>query len=131
VIGEAVYQWCANGEKLNPEELKVLYAEALKRGSEVARVLIAKRGAAQYQAADKFKEIAQRISERSTTTQEQASSRFQAARSFIARKSQDTREQIVSIADKVFQPATACLACGKKSPKGAGFCAFCGKPLNS
>jgi uncharacterized protein (DUF697 family) len=131
VIGEAVYQWCANGEKLNPEELKVLYAEALKRGSEVARVLIAKSGASQYQAADKFKEIAQRISERSTTTQEQASSRFQAARSFIARKSQDTREQIVSIADKVFQPATACLACGKKAPKGAGFCAFCGKPLNS
>jgi uncharacterized protein (DUF697 family) len=131
VIGEAVYQWCANGEKLNPEELKVLYAEALKRGSEVARVLIAKSGASQYQAAGKFKEIAQRISERSTTTQEQASSRFQAAMSFIARKSQDTREQIVSIADKVFQPATACLACGKKAPKGAGFCAFCGKPLNS
>jgi uncharacterized protein (DUF697 family) len=131
VIGEAVYQWCAKGEKLNPEELKVLYAEALKRGSEVARVLIAKSGASQYQAAGKFKEIAQRISERSTTTQEQASSRFQAAMSFIARKSQDTREQIVSIADKVFQPATACLACGKKAPKGAGFCAFCGKPLNS
>jgi uncharacterized protein (DUF697 family) len=131
VIGKSIYQWCANGEKLNPEELRALYAEALERGSEAARVLIAKSGAAQYQATDKFKEIAQLISERSTLTQEQASSRFQSAMSFIAGKSQDTRQQIVSIADKVFKPATACSACGKKAPKGAGFCAFCGKPLNS
>ena len=131
VIGEAIYQWCANGEKLNPEELKALYVEALERGSEAAKVLIQKSDATQYQAADKFKEIAQLISEKSALTQEQASSRLQSAMSFITGKSQDTRHQIVSIANKVFKPATACPSCGKKVPGGASFCAFCGKPLNS
>ena len=130
VIGEAIYQWCANGEKLNSEELKVVYAEALERGSDAASVLIKKSDAAQHQAADKFKEIAQVISERSAITQEQASSGVKSAISFIAERSRGTREQIVSIAGNVFKPAVACPACGKKAPKGAGFCAFCGKPLD-
>lgn len=129
VIGEAIYQWCANGEKLNSEELKVVYAEALERGSDAASVLIKKSDAAQHQAADKFKEIAQVISERSSITQEQASSGVKSVISFIAERSRGTREQIVSIAGNVFKPAVACPACGKKAPKGAGFCAFCGKPL--
>ena len=85
--------------------------------------------AAQHQAADKFKEIAQVISERSSITQEQASSGVKSVISFIAERSRGTREQIVSIAGNVFKPAVACPACGKKAPKGAGFCAFCGKPL--
>ncbi len=131
VIGEAIYQWCANGEKLNPEELKVVYAEALERGSDAANVLIKKSDAAQHQAADKFKEIAQVISERSAITQEQASTGVKSAVSFIAEKSRGTREQIASIAGQVFKPATACPACGKKAPRGAAFCAYCGKPLNS
>ncbi|MCX6006475.1 MAG: zinc ribbon domain-containing protein, partial [Chloroflexi bacterium] len=131
VIGEAIYQWCANGEKLNPEELKVVYAEALERGSDAANVLIKKSDAAQHQAANKFKEIAQVISERSAITQEQASSGVKSAVSFIAEKSRDTRKQIVSIAGQFFKPAMACPACGKKVPKGAAFCAYCGKPLGA
>lgn len=44
-VGQAIYQWCANGEKLKPEHLKALYATAFKRGREVARVIVAKRKA--------------------------------------------------------------------------------------
>jgi len=113
VIGEAIYQWCANGEKLNPEELKALYAVALKRGSEVAKALIEKSDSA------------------GALTREQAAGRFRSAVSLIAARSQDTLQRIASFADSVSKPATICPACGKKSPKGASFCAFCGKPLNS
>jgi uncharacterized protein (DUF697 family) len=113
VIGEAIYQWCANGEKLNPEELKALYAVALKRGSEVAKALIEKSDSA------------------GALTREQAAGRFRSAVSFIAARRQDTLQRIASIADSVSKPPAICPACGKQSPKGAGFCAFCGKPLNS
>ena len=129
MIGEAIYQWCANGEKLNSEELKVVYAEALARGSDAASVLIRKSDAAQHQAADKFKEIAQVISERSALTQEQASSGVKSVISFIAERSRGTSEQIVSIAGQVFRPAMVCPACGKKASKDAIFCAYCGKSL--
>jgi len=44
-VGQAIYQWCANGEKLNPEHLKSLYVAAFKRGREVAQSLLAKRKA--------------------------------------------------------------------------------------
>ena len=44
-VGQAIYQWCANGEKLKPEHLKSLYASAFKRGREFARVVLAKRKA--------------------------------------------------------------------------------------
>jgi hypothetical protein len=131
VIGEAIYQWCANGEKLNAEELKVVYAEALERGSEVAKALIAKSGEAQDQAADKFKEIAQVITEQATLTQQQATGRFRTAMSFLDAKSLDARQQLISMPGKLFKPAPSCPSCGKKAPRGAAFCAYCGKPLGS
>jgi len=83
-VGQAIYQWCVNGEKLKPEALKSLYTEALTRGREVARSLVAKRKAAQLEAPKRR---------------------------------------------GLFAPAPACPSCGKKAPKGATFCAFCGKPL--
>jgi len=84
-VGQAIYQWCANGEKLKPETLKTLYAEALERGREVARSLVAKRNAKQLESPPKRRGL--------------------------------------------FAPAQVCPECGKKAPKGATFCAFCGKPL--
>jgi len=44
-VGQAIYQWCANGEKLQPERLKALYVAAFKRGREVAQSILAKRKA--------------------------------------------------------------------------------------
>ena len=44
-VGQAIYQWCANGEKLQPERLKSLYVAAFKRGREVAQTILAKRKA--------------------------------------------------------------------------------------
>lgn len=44
-VGQAIYQWCANGEKLKPEYLKSLYVAAFKRGREVAQTILAKRKA--------------------------------------------------------------------------------------
>jgi uncharacterized protein (DUF697 family) len=84
-VGQAIYQWCVNGEKLKPEALKSLYTEALGRGREVARSLVARRRAAQLEAPKKRRGL--------------------------------------------FAPAPVCPACGQKAPKGATFCAFCGKPL--
>jgi uncharacterized protein (DUF697 family) len=84
-IGQAIYQWCVNGEKLNPEALKALYAEALQRGRDVARSLTARRPS-QPPALPKPRR-------------------------------------------GLFAPSMRCPACGKKAPKGASFCAFCGKML--
>jgi uncharacterized protein (DUF697 family) len=84
-VGQAIYQWCVNGEKLKPEALKSLYADALTRGREVAQSLVAKRKAAQLEAPKQRRGL--------------------------------------------FAPAPVCPSCGKKVPKGATFCAFCGKPL--
>jgi uncharacterized protein (DUF697 family) len=36
-VGQAVYQWCAYSETLNPKLLKSIFAQALERGREVAR----------------------------------------------------------------------------------------------
>jgi uncharacterized protein (DUF697 family) len=44
-VGQAIYQWCANGEKLKPENLKSLYVSAFKRGREVAQGILAQRKA--------------------------------------------------------------------------------------
>ena len=44
-IGQAIYQWCANGEKLKSENLRALYLTALKRGREATQAVIAKRRA--------------------------------------------------------------------------------------
>lgn len=84
-VGQAIYQWCANGEKLKPETLKALYTEALGRGREAARSLVAKRNAKQLESSPKRRGL--------------------------------------------FAPSPVCPECGKKAPKGAAFCAFCGKPL--
>ncbi|MGI2335144.1 MAG: hypothetical protein ACRKGH_00630 [Dehalogenimonas sp.] len=42
-IGQAIYQWCANGVKVKPGVIGSLYTRALKKGREVARTLVAKR----------------------------------------------------------------------------------------
>ena len=44
-VGQAIYRWCANGEKLKTENLKLLYLSALKRGRETAQTVIARRKA--------------------------------------------------------------------------------------
>ena len=85
VVGEAIYQWCVNGEKLKPEVLKSLYAKALERGRQAAKTLVAKRNAARLEAPK------QRL--------------------------------------QLWKPPVVCPECGKKAPKGATFCAYCGKSL--
>jgi uncharacterized protein (DUF697 family) len=39
-IGQAIYQWCANNEKVSPQTLRVIYTKALKRGREIGRSLV-------------------------------------------------------------------------------------------
>ena len=87
-VGQAIYQWCANGEKLKPEALKAVYAEALERGRQAAKKLVARRNAAQLEAP------------------RASGHRFQ-----------------------LWKPPMLCPACGRKAPKGATFCAYCGKSL--
>ena len=36
-IGQALYRWCANNEKVSPQAFRALYSRALLRGQEVAR----------------------------------------------------------------------------------------------
>ena len=47
-VGQAIYQWCANGEKLRTEHLRSLYLSALKRGRETALAVIARRKALRH-----------------------------------------------------------------------------------
>jgi uncharacterized protein (DUF697 family) len=42
-IGQAIYRWCANNEKVSPQILKTLYFQALERGRETARSIVASR----------------------------------------------------------------------------------------
>jgi uncharacterized protein (DUF697 family) len=53
-VGQAVYHWCANGEKLKPETLKALFATAMKHGREEARLLLSKRKAARLPAGNDY-----------------------------------------------------------------------------
>jgi uncharacterized protein (DUF697 family) len=39
-VGQAIYRWCANNEKVNPQTLRSAFNEALKRGREIARTLV-------------------------------------------------------------------------------------------
>ncbi len=45
-IGEAVYRWCASGERINPETLQAIWRLALARGQALARRLWRERRAA-------------------------------------------------------------------------------------
>jgi len=45
-VGQAVYQWCVNGERVNPKLLRGIFAQALERGREEASILLAKLNAA-------------------------------------------------------------------------------------
>jgi uncharacterized protein (DUF697 family) len=40
-IGEAIYRWCANNEKVNPRMFRDIYSKALERGREIGRSLVA------------------------------------------------------------------------------------------
>jgi uncharacterized protein (DUF697 family) len=84
-VGQAIHQWCVNGEKLRPDALKLLYTEALERGRAAAQALMEKR--------------------------------------------HDVKLALPKPRFRLFAPPPVCPACGKKAPKGATFCAFCGKPL--
>jgi uncharacterized protein (DUF697 family) len=48
-VGQAVYQWCAKGEKVSPKQLKSIFAQALEGGREVARTLAAKLNPASHE----------------------------------------------------------------------------------
>lgn len=39
-IGQAIYRWCANNEKVSPRTIRVMYSKALVRGREAARSMI-------------------------------------------------------------------------------------------
>ena len=41
--GEIVYRWCATGERINRDAVKMVYDRALERGKEIARSLFKKR----------------------------------------------------------------------------------------
>ncbi len=47
-VGQAIYQWCAKGEKLKSENLRAHYLAALKRGREAAQAVIARRRALRH-----------------------------------------------------------------------------------
>jgi len=42
-IGQAIYRWCANNEKVSPQTLRAMYSKALVRGREVARSILSRR----------------------------------------------------------------------------------------
>ncbi len=43
-VGQAIYQWCAYNEKVNPRLLKSICAQALERGREVANLFVKSKG---------------------------------------------------------------------------------------
>jgi uncharacterized protein (DUF697 family) len=43
VIGQAIYQWCVNNEKVSPRTLKEMASRALERGREVSRTMVSTR----------------------------------------------------------------------------------------
>ena len=128
-IGEAIYQWCANGEKLNSDNLKLLYAEALERGGKVANELMEKSNIVQAQAAVKWREIADEVAERGIIVQDQASTGIRRLGDFLADQGTIARSGITSLFSKIGKPPRTCAACAKKIPPDAAFCPTCGKPL--
>jgi len=150
-IGQAIYHWCINGEKLRPEALKALYVEALQRGSEVAQTLVAKGDAAQQEAAERFRDAVLSLSAKSDEVQSQTSGKFRRFARSMATRSKTAQLQVserigqlssvLSVKRSSIQQqasnkfhqlslqAPLCTTCGKKNQRGAQFCAFCGKPL--
>ena len=41
-IGQAIYRWCANNEKVSPQILRIMYPKALERGREVALSMVSR-----------------------------------------------------------------------------------------
>jgi GTP-binding protein EngB required for normal cell division/uncharacterized protein (DUF697 family) len=104
VTGQAVYQWCVHGEKLNQERLKQLYAEAFERGKHLAQSLrkrAEKKPAQPGEAGGEGKRRLWRLNW----------PRWKLMRpSWLALPA----------------PAPHCRQCGNKLPKDARFCAHCG-----
>jgi uncharacterized protein (DUF697 family) len=46
-VGQAIYHWCANGEKIRQDMLKPMYAAALQRGRDTARLLLERKRSGQ------------------------------------------------------------------------------------
>jgi len=128
-IGQAIYQWCAHGEKLRPEALKALYVEALQRGSEVAQTLVAKGDIAQQEAAERFRIAVRSLSARNAEVQSQTSGKFRRLKQSWAEKRKTAQSQVSEKLRQLFTRSSVCPRCGKKTQKGAQLCAFCGKPL--
>ena len=42
-VGQAIYQWCANNEKVNPRTLRSAFNQALEHGREVAHTMVTRR----------------------------------------------------------------------------------------
>lgn len=128
-IGQAIYQWCVNGEKLRPEALKSLYVEALQRGSEVAQTMVAKGDAAQQEAAERFRDAVRLLSAKRDKAQSQTSGKFRRFAQSWATRNKTAQLKVSRKLRQLFTQAPACPQCGKKAPRGAQFCAFCGRPL--
>ncbi len=99
VTGQAVYQWCVQGEKLSAAALKKLYSEALERGKQVGRSLVERR-----------KKRAAELPEGAPTR-----------RPWLKL----SRPRWLALP----RPAPRCARCGKKLPRGAVFCAYCGAEI--
>jgi hypothetical protein len=130
-IGQAIYQWCVNGEKLSPESLKQLYSEAIDRGGKVATLLMEKRDAAQAQAAAKWREIADEVAEKGLVVQEQATGGFRSLAGIISTGGAAARNGITSLLSRMVKPARICPSCAGKTPARAAYCPTCGKPLSA
>jgi len=128
-IGQAIYQWCANGEKLRPEALKSLYVEALQRGSALAQTLIDKGDVAQQEAAEQFRVAVRSISAKRDEVQSQTSGIFQRFTRSMITRSNAVQLQAIKKLRELFNRSSVCPRCGNKIQKGALYCAFCGKLL--
>ncbi len=96
--GQAVYQWCVHGEKLNPAALKQLYADALERGKQLGRSLLERR--------------------------KQTLSGKGEGKGGGKPWWKLSRPRWPALPQP--KPASQCAQCGAKLPKGAQFCPSCG-----
>ncbi len=129
VIGEAIYKWCTNGEKLKPAELKALYKVAVERGSRIVKELINKEKTARENVKDKLKQNWPVITESISAARPQFPVKLFPALSYISGKGRGAGRQLTNSNDKVLKTPFICPYCNKKAPRGAYYCAYCGKPL--